>query len=360
MSAMTLNKSYIAALVIFLAVVLLFTVGTLLNSGPANSHEAAPSEHRLFEVVTRTIDARPRPAILSLRGRTEAFREVVVRAETGGRVAQAPLQEGSPVSAGDILCRLDIDARAAAVEQAEADLRSRQLDYDAAAELANRGHRSANQVAAAEAARDAARARLQAAREELANVNLRAPFDGIFDGRNAEVGDFLRAGDPCGTVVELDPILISAEVAERDVADLEPGMPGRVRLVTGQAVEGAIRFVERRADPATRTFRVELEAPNPDFEIRAGVTAEIRLDLPEEPAHRIPASILALDSDGELGVRIVEDGNRVRFVRIELLSDDGEQVWVGGLPRRAEVIVLGQEFVADGVEVRVAREGGAR
>jgi multidrug efflux system membrane fusion protein len=100
--------------------------------------------------------------------------------------------------------------------------------------------------------------------------------------------------------------------------------------------------------------------PNPDHAIRSGITAEIRLSLPEEPAHRVPASILALNAEGVLGVRIVEEGNRVRFVPVELLSDDGEQVWVAGLPRRAEVIVLGQDFVADGVEVDVSREGAAR
>lgn len=357
---MSLNRSYIAAIAIFLAVALLFTVGTLLQ-GEADSHEASePADHPLFEVVTRTVEAQMRPASLSLRGRTEAIREVVVRAETGGRVVEAPVLEGSAVAEGDILCRLDVDARAAAVAQAEAELRARQLEYDAAVELANRGHRATTQVAGAEAARDAASARLSAAREELANVGIRAPFDGIFDGRAAEVGDFLAAGAACGTVVELDPILIVAEVSERNVADLEPGMPGRARLVTGQEVEGRIRFVERRADPATRTFRVELEAQNPDHAIRSGVTAEIRIALPEEPAHRIPASILALNAEGDLGVRIVEQDNRVRFVPIHLLSDDGEQVWVGGLPETAQVIVLGQEFVADGVEVRVSREGGAR
>ena len=339
---MTLNKSYIAALSILVAVSLLFIVGTLLQAGQADSHETANTGHdRLFEVVTRTVTAQPRAASLSLRGRTEAFREVLVRAETGGRVAEAAIVEGSEVEAGDVLCRLDVDARSAAVGQAEADLRSRELDFNAARELAERGHRSTNQVAAAEAARDAAQARLQAAREELDNI-------------------YLRAGDPCGTVVEMNPILVVAEVSERNVSALEPGMPGRVNLVTGQQVDGQVRFVERRADQATRTFRVEVELPNEDMSIRSGVTAEVILQLQERPAHRVPASILALDSEGELGIRIVEDDHHVRFVRIDLLSDDGEQVWVAGLPETANIIVLGQEFVADGVEVRVAREGDAR
>ena len=358
---MTLNRSYLAAILIFLAVALLFVVGTLLHGHDVPPEQTGADEARpLFEVVTRTVPSQMRPASLSLRGRTEAFREVVTRAETSGRVVDASVIEGTSVGEGDTLCRLDVDARSANVAQAQAELRARQLDFDAATELASRGHRAANQVAAAEAARDAASARLSAAREELANVEIVAPFDGVFDNRNAEVGDFLRPGEACGTVVQLDPILVVAEVSERNVTALEAGMPGRARLVSGQTVDGRVRFVERRADPATRTFRVELEAPNPDHSIRAGVTAEIRLELPQEPAHRIPASILALDAEGELGVRIVEDGDRVRFVRIRLLSDDGEQVWVAGLPETADVIVLGQEFVADGVRVRVRREEGAR
>lgn len=355
---MHLNRSYIAAIAILLAVALFFTIGTALNSDAQNGPEQEEAETERFEVVTRRIRADMRPAILSLRGRTEAFRDVVVRAETGGRVVETPAIEGNPIAVGDIMCRLDMDARGAALAQAEADLRARQLEYDAAEELANRGHRSANQVASAAAARDAARARLQAAREEIANIEVRAPFDGYFDGRFAEIGDFLGPGDPCGTVVQLDPILIVAEVAERDVAALSPGMPGSARLVTGETIEGVIRFVERRADPATRTFRVEVEAPNPDGVLRGGVTAEILLPLASEPAHRVPASILALNSDGDLGVRIVE-GDIVRFVPIRLLSDDGEQVWVAGLPDDAEVIILGQDFVADGTEVRT-RPGEAR
>ncbi|WP_300528887.1 efflux RND transporter periplasmic adaptor subunit [Maricaulis sp.] len=353
---MPMNKSYLTALIIFAAIVLLFAAGTLMGGGNASTRTAVEETAPLFQVVTRRVEAQPRPAILALRGRTEAFREVVVRAETGGRVVETPALEGGMIAAGDVMCRLDVDARAAALDQAEADLRARQLEYDAAVELSARGHRSANQVAALEAARDAARAQLQAAREEIANIELKAPFDGIFDGRIAEIGDYLRPGDPCGTVVQLDPILIVAEVAERDVSALTAGMAGRAELVTGDIVDGQVRFVERRADPATRTFRVELEAPNPEGRYRSGVTADIAIPLAAAAAHRVPTSVLTLNASGDLGVRIVTGGDTVRFLPVELLSDDGEEVWVSGLPAISEVIVLGQEFVSDGTIVEVAPE----
>lgn len=349
-----MNRSIIAAIAISAVVALFFIIGTLSAEDHISSTSVTAQENNALQVVTETLHAELRPAILSLRGRTEAFREVIVRAETGGRVIETPTAEGSAVSAGDLLCRLDINARGAALAQAEADLRARQLDYDAAAELQSRGHRSANAVAATAAARDGAAAMLEAARVEMSNTEIRAPFDGFFDGRFAEIGDFLGRGDPCGMMVQMDPILLVAEVSERDVSSLEAGMTGEARLVTGEIIPGTVRFVERRADPATRTFRVELVADNPGGELRSGVTTEILLPLRPETAHSLPASVLALNAEGVLGVRIVVNGDQVRFVPIRLLSDDGENVWVGGLPDPAEVIVLGQDFVSDGSTVLVA------
>jgi multidrug efflux system membrane fusion protein len=357
---MTINRSYIAAIAILAIVALFFTVGTLFNSSAGLNTATEARQVRGLEVVTQMVHAEPRPAILTLRGRTEAFREVVVRAETGGRVAEAPAIEGRTIRAGETVCRLDVDARGAALSQAEAELRASQLDYDAGIELQTRGHRSANHVASLEAVRDASRARLQAARVDLSNIDIQAPFDGFLDERHAEIGDYLRPGDPCGTIVQLDPILLVAEVSEQDVASLQAGMSGQARLVTGEAILGSVRFVERRADPATRTFRVELEAANPDGVLRSGVTAEISVPLAAEQAHRVPTSVLALNSEGQLGVRIVIDDNIVNFVPVRLLSDDGEQVWVSGLPNPAQIIVLGQDFVADGATITIAPDEAAR
>ena len=91
---------------------------------------------------------------------------------------------------------------------------------------------------------------------------------------------------------------------------------------------------------------------DPNGLLRSGVTANINIPLQAQPAHRVPTTILALNSEGELGVRIVENDAVVRFVPVILLSDDGEEVWVAGLPEPANVIVLGQEFVAEGTRVR--------
>ena len=353
---MKLNSRYIAAIVIMLLVGGFFLFGTLFNSSDVErAAEDGRAPSRAPRVVYEIVEAGEQPALLVLRGRTEAFREVAVRAETGGRVVEAAALEGSRVSEGDLLCRLDVDARQAALDQAQADLRAAQQEYEGAVSLGDRGYRSQNSISALEAVRDGARARLEAARQELQNIYIRAPFDGWFDRRQAEIGDFLAPGDACGVVLELDPLLAAAQVAERDVGVLEAGMTGRARLITGEIVDGTIRRIARQADPATRTFRAELAIDNPNGELRAGVTAEIIIPLETRPAHLVPTTVLALNQDGNIGVRVIGDNDRVSFIEVEWLSDEAGGSWVSGLPDPARVIVQGQDFVEDGAIVDAVR-----
>ena len=114
-----------------------------------------------------------------------------------------------------------------------------------------------------------------------------------------------------------------------------------------------MRFISPTADPATRTFRVEIEAPNPDGAIRDGITAEIRLATGSAPAHRLSPAVLTLDDRGVLGVRTVGPGEIVRFMPVSILAEGSDGVWVSGLPETVEVITVGQEYVKDGERVRV-------
>jgi multidrug efflux system membrane fusion protein len=64
---------------------------------------------------------------------------------------------------------------------------------------------------------------------------------------------------------------------------------------------------------------------------------------------------MTLNDGGQLGVRIVEEGV-ARFVPVRMIRDTANGVWLSGLPETADVITVGQEFVTDGVPVRVTYE----
>ena len=114
---------------------------------------------------------------------------------------------------------------------------------------------------------------------------------------------------------------------------------------------GQVTFLSRSADPATRTFRVEIEVPNPDLRIRDGQTAEIAISSAGVKAHLLPQSSLTLDNEGALGVRMVDEKDMVVFAPVSVMRDTIDGIWVTGLPEVANVILVGHEYVTAGVTV---------
>lgn len=353
---MQMKKSYWVALGILGVVVLYFIARTLFGGG--ESHEQpkgkAGAGQATPSVQVATVPEQVRTYQVIVRGRTESARTVIVRAETAGVVAQTPVVEGSFVRKGAVLCRLSVDARQATLDQARAMMRSRELQQQASVKLAEKGYRSQTQVLQDRANLDSASAQVRQSEIALDQINIRAPFAGVFDRREAEIGTYLSPGQACGTMIELSPILIVGDVPETDAAKLKVGAPATARLVSGEVLSGRVRFVARDADPQTRTYHVEVTAPNPASTARSGLSAELRVSAGSGPAHMVPSSAMVLDSAGRQGVRYLLADNKVGFAPVVTLEETPQGVWVRGLTGQVRVITVGQSYVSEGQTVRVA------
>lgn len=302
-------------------------------------------------VVAIESEARTIGSAVILRGETQALRQVEVRAETTSTVISEPLRKGAKVAAGDVLCRLDPGTRNATLIEAQARLKEAEINFTAASKLSEGGYASETRLAAAEAAERAAQAAVAAAEREIGRLTLKAPFAGLLESDTAELGSLMQPGSLCATVIQLDTIKLVGFVPEAEVNKVELAAPARAELSTGQEIEGQVTFISRAADPATRTFEVEITVPNPDLRIRDGQTADIAISSQGTLAHRLPQSALTLNNEGRLGVRTVREDDTVGFVPVTILRDSADGVWLGGLPERANVIVVGQDFVTEGVAV---------
>lgn len=309
---------------------------------PAEAPEV-PIRVRVAEVV-----AEQRTAELILRGRTEVEARVQVRAETGGVVRSLEVAKGDAVAAGALLCRLDEGSRRADLLEAKAAVAEAEAANEASERLRKRGFTPEIKSMGDRRQLDAARANLERIELDIARTRITAPIAGVVEALDAREGDLLSVGSPCVTLVRMDPLLVVAGVSERDVSRLAIGQSIEARLVTGERVSGRLRFIAPSADVRTRTFRVEAELANPANKLRDGVTADLVFPLESRPAHRIRPSILSLADDGTIGVKIVDDSDRVRFLPVVILADGRDEFWVSGLPARARVITVGQEYVLDG------------
>lgn len=318
----------------------------------------------LQSVRTSTYVAQPWNIEVPLRGRTQAKASVGAVAETAGIVDTVHVTKGQTVKVGDLLCTLDQGTRVAAVnqaqaglEQADAGLVQAQSDYDTNAELREKGLAAPNTarqlevaLTSAKAAISSAQAGLDNAQAELERTEIHAKVAGVVQDPLVTAGAMLAMGQPCATIVQLDPIVFIGQVPEARIGLAKLGLAAKIKTITDQEVDGKVTFISATADPATRSFPVEIELPNADGAIRDGITATATVTMGTAPAHLLPQSVLTLNDDGVLGVSTVVDGS-VKFLPVQIASDTREGVWVLGLPLSVDIITVGQEYVTDGQAV---------
>jgi multidrug efflux system membrane fusion protein len=251
------HQSVLTALVIATAVVAWMTSGgerqaaapEPLARGDANNDGSA----HVMSVRVRSLAAEPVSKEVIISGRTEPLREVTLRAEIEGRVTSIAAERGAAVTAGDIIARLDARDRAAQLQEAEAAIEQRNLEYQAAKNLREKNFQTETQVAQALANLEAARAQRERIAVELTQLDIRAPFDGVIEDRLVEKGDFVKVGDPVARVLDVDTILVVGNVSQGEVGDLRPGQHGTARLVTGESVTGRLRFVSMQSGAESRS-----------------------------------------------------------------------------------------------------------
>jgi len=360
-----MRKTYLIAALIALGIGLWLLSGQLNQGEPvrhgtlaeANSESAAADEDRVpTKVRARISQAQAYMASVNVRGRTENKRSVSVRAETQGRVQSRPVEKGGRVEKGTLLCQLAIEDRNASLTEANENFNQARIDFDGAKRLKQRGFQSENDIARARAKLASAQANVERAKLAIARTYVRAPFAGIVEDTHAEVGDYLQPGAPCATVIDLDPMLLVGRVSERDVAALTIGAPAAGVLGDKQTLNGKISFIGRQSDASTRTYPLEIEVPNSDYSIRSGLTAQVKLPVGELKAHLISPALLALDTQGNIGLRTLGEDDTVIWNEITVVDDAGSGAWITGLPDVARIITVGQELVVPGEKVEAVFE----
>lgn len=329
----------------------------------SDDEDAHPANAASVSELAQTASVRVRrqaaeevTRIVSVNGRTAPSRVVELNAETDGRVVTVGIERGERVDEGGIIVELDQRDRAARLAEARAVVRQRELEYAARQELKSESYVSDAQLQEAAAMLESAKVVLKRAQLDVTYMTVRAPFDGALQERHVEVGDFVAEGDPIATLVDERTLVVSAGVSEFEAQFVSKGETASAELVTGEVMTGTIRYIAPVADEATRTFTVELEVDNAAGDYRAGVTAKLLIPAETIFAQRISPSLLTLDEQGNLGVKIVNDNGKVEFHVADVAQSSSDGVWIAGLPTVATIITVGQGFVTDGTTVTTVPE----
>jgi RND family efflux transporter MFP subunit len=352
-----------------LAVALLLTAAAC--SGP-DQQAVAP----VPPVEVATVEGRRVVERIQATGDLIPREEATIASEVPGLVTKLHVDEGSAVKRGEALLeidperrRLELDARRARVEEAEAALADQKRQTERVRELSQKQIASDAQLDQGELALRLSQSRLNAARAELGlgeralrDATVVAPFDGLVAKRLVSQGEFVAPGAPLVELVALDPIEISFHVTEIDSARVSVGATVALRVATypNDAFQGEVISVSPGVDLRTRMLRVRALVPNADGRLRPGFFARVDLGISErEGVPMIPEDAVLQRADGAIAFRLVGEDRVERCVLRTGALREGQVEVIEGLELGDRVVVRGQTGLVDGSLVSASEHGAA-
>ena len=313
----------------------------------------ASSEATRVEVVA--LESAMMRLELELPGEVEGSRDALLAAANGGYVERVHVRAGDAVRAGDRVASVDVALYAAQADQAAAQADQAQAELERVQQLGDLA--SSQQVLLAETNARVAEASVRQARARLSRAMVTAPFDGVVAAVGVEVGESAGPGSPVARLVQLDPVLVTLSVSDRDVGALRVGDPVDVwAAAAGEARIGAIRHIAPAADLSTRAFPVEVEVANPEQALLPGMIARVNVSRPVGEGIVVPQDWL-VTRRRDRGVFVEEAGiARWRPITLGDVVHD-EVIVVDGLGPGDRVIITGHRELMDGDSLILSREG---
>ena len=365
---------------------------------------AVPRPVKVFEAVEQRV---ARTVVAT--GTLGAEDQVVIGTKVPGRLAEISIDMGTRVRRGQVLARLDasdyrlrVDQAEAAlhqararlglplsgtderidpeqtsiVRQARAVLQEAQLTRDRSATLMEQNLIARAQLDTAEANLKVAegryqdaleevrnrqallaqrRSELDLARQQLADTTMASPIDGAVAMKQASVGEYLAAGAPVATVVQMHPLRLRVNVPEREAVDVRTGQAVRLTVEGDPTVyQGRVVRLSPIVQEQSRTLSVEAEVPNERGAMKPGAFARAEVVTEaSQPVIRVPAAALVTFAGIEK-LLVVRQGKIVE-VRVQTGRRASDSVEIVSGLKPGEQVVLQPGNLAPGQAVVVTR-----
>jgi membrane fusion protein (multidrug efflux system) len=337
-----------------LAVVALLAAPKLLELRRSSAPAAAAPSKKTLRVRTHRVAPAELTERLATTGTVRANEEVEIVSEISGKISAIQFEEGSRVSEGQLLLKIDdsellADRQRALyrVELAErAEARQMQLLED--------GVISSESYDVALGELNVLRAELQLIEAQLIKTEIRAPFSGVIGLRWVSPGSYLSSQTQIASLNDLDPVKLDFTVPEKYSALMKVGDEISF-AVEGfeRSFPGTIFAIEPSIDASTRSLRVRARCPNPDGALVPGAFANVDLVLRSVADALTVPSIAVIPELGGKKVFVYEDGAaQPRPVETGIRSDTAVQI-TSGLAEGDLVIISGLLQMQPGLVVEI-------
>jgi RND family efflux transporter MFP subunit len=357
--------------------VVLIALAAVVVEMPASRTQPVQQHSDSAAVMTVTV-VHPQKASITipvLPGRTEAYTDAPIYAQTSGYLKEWNSDIGAKVKAGDVLAEVDTPEVDQELAQAQAQLKVAQAALNLAEVTYRRSQNLFNRnVIAAEdldTAADTYRENQGMIMADQANINqlealeafkiIRAPFSGIVTARNIDIGDYIASGS--GTQLfrmqKTSPLRVYVNVPQAFAELVKIGTEGELTLdeFPGRKFLGHVTDTAKAIDPTSRTLLTELQMPNETGELFPGAYALITLHVGDDTGIlTIPSNALLFRSEGT-AVGVVNANGQTEIRKITTNVNLGDKLEISeGLSETDQVIANPSDSLANGMTVKILNQ----
>ncbi len=310
-----------------------------------------------IQVVAVEAKLQPVTESLALVGTITPNEMVEIKAEVDGIVQEINFKEGGRVEAGQLLVKLDDTKSAAALAQAEANLKLSEANYERAKQLFKDKLISQQEYDQAASTHAVSQASVDLQRRLLKDARVNAPFGGIVGARQISPGQVIARSMILTWLVDLDTVKVEVNVPERYLQELNIGRPLEfsVAAFPGQKFHGEVYFVSPQVNETLRTALIKARIPNPDHKLRGGMFASLELTLRvRDSAIVIPEPAIMSNGDNYSVFVVDKDGNaQIRAIQVGIRLAGKAEV-LKGLSAGDKVVVEGVQKLRPGGPVKLS------
>ena len=331
------------------SILLLAALAAVACANQGSNQPAAPEETTPNVEVAKAV-SRDVAQDNTYASTIQAYAVNNIAPQTAGRIRKINVEVGDYVTKGQILAEMD----RLQLEQTELQVQNDDIEYERLKGLYKEGGVSQSDFETAELSYKLRKANLANLRE---NTILRSPINGFVSARNFDAGDLFSMSSPIFTVQQVTPVKLLVGISESEYTKVKKGQAVTLTVdaIPGQTFNGKIERIYPTVDPATHTFKVEVNVPNADRVLRPGMYARVNVNFGFRHSVIVPdQALVKQEGTGTRFIYVLKADNTVSYLPVTIGRHMGQEYEIlSGLEEGATVVVKGQSALRDGVKVNV-------
>jgi RND family efflux transporter MFP subunit len=303
---------------------------------------------------------------LELQGAVNTRQNVLLYPEVPGILERVLVKEGNKVKKGQLLAVIKDGGMSQQLQQLESQAALSQTVFERQERLWAQKIGSEIEFLQAKTNYTSQKNAVEQLKNQLEKTNITAPFDGTIDVVYKEEGTVVAPGQGSEVfrILNLENMYVEAEVPENYVSSITKGKKVQVHFpILSKTITSSVRQVGNFINPNNRSFKVEIDVPNPKKDIKPNLTVQLKInDYQNKNAVLLPQSIISENAQGEQYIYVVVDKQNnneatAQKVLIKTGKTQGDIIEVlAPLTSQVEYIQEGARTVHNGQKVKIVTQ----